>query len=136
YWLRGCHKRGAVDIPWAHARLSLDDVDLCVTEREGAAVAAQRRGRLQTLNRLTLAEWRAAIAAGPFEILEWTGEPSPFAAQLLEENPDVIDTLADGVEPRDLGIGRLEVWLRVRESLSRPMRACRCLPRRSRPRRA
>lgn len=116
YWLRGCHKRGLVDIPWAHARLSLEDFDRFVTEREGAAVAAQRRGRLQTLNRLTLAEWRAAIAAGPFDILEWTEEPSPFAAQLLEENPDVIDTLADGVEPRDLVIGRLEFWLRVRKS--------------------
>ena len=116
YWLRGCHKRGLVDIPWAHARLSLEDFDRFVTEREGAAVAAQRRGRLQTLNRLTLAEWRAAIAAGPFDILEWTEEPSPFAAQLLDENPDVIDTLADGVEPRDLVIGRLEFWLRVRKS--------------------
>src|SRR5438128_1513167 len=52
YWLRGCHKRGLVDIPWAHARLSLEDFDRFVTEREGAAVAAQRRGRLQTLNRL------------------------------------------------------------------------------------
>ena len=116
YWLRGCHKRGLVDIPWAHARLSLEDFDRFVTEREGAAVAATRRGRLQTLNRLTLAEWRAAIAAGPFDILEWTEEPSPFAAQLLVENPDVIDTLANGVEPRDLVIGRLEFWLRVRKS--------------------
>src|SRR5439155_162224 len=42
YWLRGCHKRGLVDIPWAHARLSLEDFDRFVTEREGAAVAAQR----------------------------------------------------------------------------------------------
>jgi len=116
YWLRGCHKRGLVDIPWAHARLSLEDFDRFVTEREGAAVAAQRRGRLQTLNRLTLAEWRAAIAAGPFDILEWTEEPSAVAAQLLDENPDVIDTLADGVEPRDLVIDRLELWLRVRKS--------------------
>jgi SAM-dependent methyltransferase len=116
YWVRGCHKRGVVDIPWAHARLSLEDFDRFVTEREGAAVAAQRRDRLQTLNRLTLADWRAAIAAGPFDILEWTEAPSAFAAQLLEENPDVIDTLADGVEPRELVIDRLELWLRVRKS--------------------
>src|SRR5262249_2254365 len=98
YWLRGCHKRGVVDIPWAHARLSLDDFRRFVTQSEGAAVATQRCGRLQTLNRLTLDQWRAALAAGPFEILEWTEAPSPFAAQLLEENPDVLDTLADGVE--------------------------------------
>jgi ubiquinone/menaquinone biosynthesis C-methylase UbiE len=116
YWLRGCHKRGVVDIPWAHARLSLEDFQRFVTESEGAAVAAKRCSRLQTLNRLTLAQWRAAVEAGPFDILEWTEEPSAFAAQLLDENPDVIDTLASGVEPRDLVIGRLEFWLRVRKS--------------------
>jgi len=116
YWLRGCHKRGVVDIPWAHARLSLEDFARFVTEREGVEVAAKRCGRLRTLNRLTLAQWRAAIEAGPFDILEWTEEPSPFAAQLLEENPEVLDSLADGVEPRDLVNGRLEFWLRVRKS--------------------
>ncbi|HKA58329.1 MAG TPA: class I SAM-dependent methyltransferase [Gemmatimonadales bacterium] len=116
YWLRGCHKRGLVDIPWAHARLSLDDFRRFVTEREGAAVAAQRCDRLRTLNRLTLAEWREAIEAGPFDILEWTEAPSPFAVQLLEENPDVLDSLAVGVEPRDLVNGRLEFWLHVRKS--------------------
>jgi len=116
YWLRGCHKRGLVDIPWAHARLSLEDFQRFVTESEGVAVAAKRCSRLQTLNRLTLAQWRAAVEAGPFDILEWTEEPSAFAAQLLDENPDVIDTLASGVEPRDLVIGRLEFWLRVRKS--------------------
>src|SRR5207247_3037123 len=88
YWLRGCHKRGVVDIPWAHARLSLEDFDRFVTEREGAAVAAQRRGRLQTLNRLTLAEWRAAIAAGPVGTLGWTEEPWAVAAQLVSEKTD------------------------------------------------
>src|SRR5881628_2664229 len=25
FWLRGCHKRGLVDIPWAHARMTLED---------------------------------------------------------------------------------------------------------------
>lgn len=115
YWLRGCHKRGLVDIPWAHARLSLEDFARFVTEREGAAVAVKRCDRLRTLNRLTLAQWRAAIEAGPFDILEWTEERSPFAAQVLAENPDVFDTLADGVEPRDLVNGRLEFWLRVRK---------------------
>src|SRR5437867_4394987 len=89
FWLRGCHKRGLVDIPWAHARLSLEDFDRFVTEREGAAVAAQRRGRLQTLNRLTLAEWRAPVAAGPFGILGGGGEPAPLSAQPLGENSDL-----------------------------------------------
>ena len=116
YWLRGCHKRGLVDIPWAHARLSLEDFERFVTESEGPAAAAKRCGRLRTLNRLTLAQWRAVIEAGPFEILEWTEAPSPFAAQLLAENPDVLGSLADGVEPRDLVNARLEFWLQVRKS--------------------
>src|SRR2546425_2105576 len=65
FWLRGCHKRGLVDIPWAHARLSLVDFRRFVAESEGAAMAATRCGRLQTLNRLTLGQWRAVIEAGP-----------------------------------------------------------------------
>jgi len=113
FWLRGCHKRGLVDIPWAHARLSLEDFRRFVTESEGTAMAATRCGRLQTLNRLTLGEWRAVIEAGPFEVLEWTEEPTPFAVALLKDYPEVSDSLADGVEPRDLVHGRLEIWLRV-----------------------
>ena len=113
FWLRGCHKRGLVDIPWAHARLSLQDFRRFVTESEGPAMAATRCGRLQTLNRLTLDQWRAVIEAGPFEMLEWTEERSDFAVALLNDYPEVGDSLADGVEPRDLVHGRLEIWLRV-----------------------
>jgi len=113
FWLRGCHKRGLVDIPWAHARLTLEDFRRFVTESEGAAMAATRCARLQTLNRLTLGQWRPLIEAGPFEVLEWTEQPSAFAVALLAEYPDVGDSLADGVEPRDLVHGRLEIWLRV-----------------------
>ena len=113
FWLRGCHKRGLVDIPWAHARLSLGDFRRFVTASEGEAVAAKRCRRLETLNRLTLAQWRAVVEAGPCEILEWTEEPSPFAVALLEEYPEVLDSLADEVEPRDLVQGRLQIWLRV-----------------------
>jgi ubiquinone/menaquinone biosynthesis C-methylase UbiE len=113
FWVRGCHKRGLVDIPWAHARLSLEDFRRFVTEREGEAIAAKRCGRLETLNRLTLAQWRSAIETGPFDVLEWTEERSAFAAALLGEYPDVLDSLREGVEPRDLVHGRLEIWLRV-----------------------
>src|SRR5439155_1465900 len=66
FWLRGCHKRGLVDIPWAHARMTLEDFRRFVTESEGAAMAATRCARLQTLNRLTLGQWRSLIGAGPF----------------------------------------------------------------------
>ena len=115
FWLRGCHKRGLVDIPWAHARLSLADFRRFVAESEGEAVAAERCRRLETLNRLTLAQWRAVIEAGPFDVLEWREEPSAFAVALLEECPDVLDSLSSGVEQRDLVHGRLEIWLRVRK---------------------
>jgi SAM-dependent methyltransferase len=115
FWLRGCHKRGLVDIPWAHARLSLDDFRRFVTESEGEAVAAKRCWRLESLNRLTLAQWRALVDAGPFEVLEWTEEPSAFAVQLLDEHPDVLESLSDGVAPRDLVHGRILMWLRVRK---------------------
>jgi len=113
FWLRGCHKRGLVDIPWAHARLSLGDFRRFVTASEGEVIATKRCRRLETLNRLTLAQWRAVVEAGPWEVLEWTEDLSPFAVALLEEYPDVLDSLADEVEPRDLVRGRLQIWLRV-----------------------
>jgi len=113
FWLRGCHKRGLVDIPWAHARLSLGDFRRFVTASEGEVIATKRCRRLETLNRLTLAQWRAVVDAGPWEVLEWTEELSPFAVALLAEYPDVLDSLADEVEPRDLVRGRVQIWLRV-----------------------
>ena len=115
FWLCGCHKRGLVDIPWAHARLSREEFRRFVLETEGEAVAAKRCERLDTLNRFTLAQWRAVIEAGPFQVLEWGEEPSDFASTVLEEFPEVRDSLTPGVEPRDLVHGRLEVWLRVRK---------------------
>jgi len=113
FWLRGCHKRGLVDIPWAHARLSLGDFRRFVTASEGEVVAAKRCQRLETLNRFTLAQWRAVVEAGPYEILDWTEEQSPFAVALLKEYPEVGESLAEGVESRDLVHGRLQIWLRV-----------------------
>jgi SAM-dependent methyltransferase len=35
FWVRGCHWRGLVDIPWAHARMSLTEYERFVTESEG-----------------------------------------------------------------------------------------------------
>lgn len=112
FWLRGCHKTGLVDIPWAHARLSLEEFRRFVIESEGESIAAKRCRRLETLNRFTLRQWRERIEAGPFETLEWKEERSSFAETLLEKHPDVGDTLLDGVDRRDLVHGRIEVWLR------------------------
>src|SRR2546422_10922411 len=95
FWLRGCHKRGLVDIPWAHARLSLEDFRRFVAESEGTAMAATRCARLQTLNRLTLGQWRAVIEAGPFGGLEGGEEPSPVAAAVLGGDPAIGGSRAD-----------------------------------------
>ena len=37
YWLKGCHKEGMVDIPWAHARLTPAEYRRFVCEREGTS---------------------------------------------------------------------------------------------------
>ena len=112
YWPRGCHKRGVVDIPWAHARLTLGEYHRFVAAREGAERAAERTRRLETLNRLTLAQWRDTIAAGPFEVLDWEEEPSDFAREVLGEFPEVPETLVRGVTRSDLVCGRINAWLR------------------------
>ncbi len=112
FWLRGCHKRGVVDIPFAHARLSLEEYRRFVAESEGEVAAARRTRRLSTLNRLTLGQWRGTIEAVPWEVLEWAESPSVLGATVLDENPDVWDSLLPGVEERDLLTERIEVWLR------------------------
>lgn len=114
YWLRGCHKRGVVDLPWAHARLTLDEFERLVRVTEAPEKAAERRRRLETLNRLTIAGWRETIEAGPFDVLAWENETSDFAEQVLGEFPEVVETLLPGVTPADLVCGRINVWLRRR----------------------
>ncbi len=114
YWLRGCHKRGLTDIPWAHARLSLDDFHRFVAEHESPAKADKRLARIETLNRLTAREWRLIIQSGPFEVLQWDEEPSEHARAVLAEHPDVAETLLPNVTPSDLACGRIDVWLRRR----------------------
>jgi SAM-dependent methyltransferase len=109
---RGCHKSGVVDIPWAHARLSLDEYCRFVTEHESENRALKRRRRLETLNPYTIRQWREKIEAGPFEILEWQEERSALAEALLNEHPEVWETVRDGVEHRDLIHARLKIWLR------------------------
>lgn len=112
FWLRGCHKRGVVDIPFAHARLSLEEYRRFVAHREGEAVADKREHRLSTLNRFTVREWRQTIESVAWEILEWREKPSEVGALVLRENPDVLETLRPGVAEHDLLTERIEVWLR------------------------
>lgn len=114
FWLRGCHKRGVVDIPFAHARLSLDEYRRFVAEREGEGVAATRWQRLATLNRFTVHQWRRAIESMSCEILEWKQDHSNLGAAVVLEHPDILETLLPGIEETDLLTGRIEVWLRKR----------------------
>jgi ubiquinone/menaquinone biosynthesis C-methylase UbiE len=112
YWLRGCHKRGVVDIPWAHARLTLPEYSRFVSLYEDDARAAQRHERLETLNRLTLADWRASIEAVACEVLEWTEDLSEMGQEELKQHSEVASTLLPGVTQRDLLRERIRVWLR------------------------
>lgn len=115
FWLKGCHKGGLlVDIPWAHARLSAEEYRRFVAETEGEARARKRSRHRAGLNQLGLRQWRALFEAGPFETLDWKEELSELAETMLEEHPDVPETLLDGVSPRDLVHSSIKVWLRNR----------------------
>jgi len=111
YWLRGCHKRGLVDIPWAHSRLSLPEYHRFVIETEGEAVADKRLRRLTTLNRMTLREWKALLDKSPFEIILWEETPSSFAEEVFQEYPDVVSTALPGLQPDDFVVRRIRVCL-------------------------
>jgi SAM-dependent methyltransferase len=115
FWLRGCHKQGVVDIPFAHARLSLDEFTRFVTATEGERAAARRRQRLATLNRLTLAQWREVVSRTGCEVLAWQQDHSAVGAAALAEFPEVAVTLRDGVTRDDLLHERIRVWLRKPE---------------------
>jgi SAM-dependent methyltransferase len=112
YWVRGCHKRGVVDIPFAHARLDLDEYTNFVTAYESAEVAAKRRRRLETLNRFTVARWRQHIEAMPCEVLAWENKDSAIGRAILQEFPEIAQSLLPGVSEADLLCERIEVWLR------------------------
>lgn len=112
YWVRGCHKRGVVDIPWAHARLTLEEYRRFVVADEGEKAAARRCQRLETLNRFTVGEWRQLIEDMGCEVLVWEERPSAVGAQVLAQYPDILETLLPGVTQQDLLCERIEVWLR------------------------
>jgi SAM-dependent methyltransferase len=112
YWVRGCHKRGLVDIPFAHARLPLDDFTRFVESHEDSAVAAKRRHRLETLNRLTVQQWRTRVEAMDCEILVWRNKDSEVGATVLKQFPEILATLLPGLSAEDLLCERIEVWLR------------------------
>jgi SAM-dependent methyltransferase len=112
YWLRGCHKRGLVDIPWAHARLNPKEYHRFVTEYEGKRTADKRLKRIMTLNHLTIAQWKKLHDDSLYEIISWKETISSFAEEILKENPEIPSTLLPGVCENDLIVSRIRVSLR------------------------
>ncbi|MCA1690325.1 MAG: class I SAM-dependent methyltransferase, partial [Actinobacteria bacterium] len=61
FWVRGCHRKGVVDIPWAHARLTTAEIERFHARDNSRARAARLRAYLEDLNHLTCADWKAAL---------------------------------------------------------------------------
>ena len=58
FWLRGCHPKDVVNIPWAHARLTPDEYYRFVKSYEETEAVQVRLNSLNTLNNFTLKRWR------------------------------------------------------------------------------
>ena len=112
YWLKGCHKGGLVDLPWAHARLNADEYRRFVAETEGEARAAKRSAHLASLNQLGLRAWRELFEERGFDVVEWRETPHELALAVLEEHPDVRETMLPDVTERDLVRSSIKVWSR------------------------
>lgn len=111
FWVRGCHRRGLVDIPWAHARMSLAEYERFVCETEGRARAARRSSFLRQLNRFTVHRWREILASGPIEIAAWKEAHPQWVVDVLHRHPEVIGTNT-GVSRADLTCSLIAVALR------------------------
>lgn len=114
FWVRGCHRPGLVDIPWAHARMSLAEYERFVTETEGRSRAAKRLKFLQQLNRFTVRRWREVIALGPVEFAAWKEEHPEWVVDLLRRYPDVAGTTIDAIASQDLTCSMIAVALRAK----------------------
>ena len=112
YWYRGCHRGALVDIPWAHARMSIEEYRRFVCAHENEKTAERRTSQLEELNRFTIDQWRRVVDADEFEIMDWKERGNQTCETLLGEHPEVLDTLLDGVTKRDLLCARIAVWLR------------------------
>lgn len=73
--INGGHSLCTLDFPWGHVRLDADDVERYVHELRPDAEAQTLRFYRESLNRMTLSDLRAAVAAGGLELLScvpWT----------------------------------------------------------------
>ena len=112
FWVRGCHLRGLVDIPWAHARLSPDEYRRFVRETEGHAQAADRFTYVQQLNRFTVRRWREIVESAWVEIRAWKEEHLQSIVDLLGRYPEVPDTIIEDVSRPDLTCSLIKTALR------------------------
>ena len=113
--LRGCHAGAMVDIPWAHARLSADEFCRFVHAHEGPERVEACRRQFNDLNHFTLNQWREVVKSTSFEILDWQENPSEYAQTILDEFPEVTETLLDGVTQRDLVHEQIRTIMRLPE---------------------
>ena len=111
--LRGCHAGAMVDTPWAHARLSVDEMLRFVHAHEGPERAEACRQQLMDLNHFTLNRWREVVEASSFEVLDWQEIPSEPSMATLDEFPEVFETLLDGVCQRDLVHEQIKLTMRL-----------------------
>jgi SAM-dependent methyltransferase len=111
YWVRGCHRPGLVDIPWAHARMSLNEYERFVRETEGRSRAARRSGYLRQLNRFTPTRWREIVESGPIEVEAWEETRPEWVIELLQRDPE-IERTAVGVSHADLTCSLVAATLR------------------------
>jgi hypothetical protein len=65
--------------------------------------------KVDSLNRLTLEQYRNLFATAPIEVVQWHEKHNGPAAQMLDEYPEVLETLLPGVTLRDLVHGQIEV---------------------------
>lgn len=86
---KGGHSLCTLDFPWGHARLDAGDFERYVREYRPAEIDQARRFYRESLNRMTIADLRSAIAAAGLEllmVLPWSERP---LASRLE--PSMID---------------------------------------------
>ena len=67
--INGGHSLCTLDFPWGHARLDREDLDRYLRELRPDAATQTLRWIGESLNRMTLTDLRAAIAAGGLELL-------------------------------------------------------------------
>ena len=112
-WVRGCHRRGLVDIPWAHARLTPAEIERFHAEDESRGRAQRLRRYLEELNHLGCADWKDALGRGGPEVVDWRVRRFPWVRDLLRRHPEVMRSLRPGVSVADLTACHIEVVLRT-----------------------